>query len=179
VKDRPLWGPFLTLPLGKNFKPRGELCPMGVKFYFCLSILLNSRECSPHGVNEGLNIPPRGQISPLGAKFNHWGEVYPWGPGVKLRMAFWSPCYRLRFFQLFNLHRFSGPIRCYSLSLLQDEGRSRDLEQETPSGTVLNFTPGPQGGISPLGVNLAPRGEIFPLGVKYTPSFTPRGEHSL
>jgi hypothetical protein len=32
---------------------------------------------------------------------------------------------------------------------------------------------------SPLGVNLAPRGEICPLGVKFTPSFTPRGKHSL
>jgi hypothetical protein len=42
---------------------------------------------------------------------------------------------------------------------------------------ILNFTPGPQGWISPLGVNLAPRGEICPLGVKFTPSFTP--EHSL
>jgi hypothetical protein len=44
---------------------------------------------------------------------------------------------------------------------------------------ILNFTPGPQGCISPLGVNLAPRGEICPLGVKFTPSFTPRGEHYL
>jgi hypothetical protein len=26
---------------------------------------------------------------------------------------------------------------------------------------------------------LAPRGEICPLGVKFTPSFTPRGVHSL
>jgi hypothetical protein len=33
--------------------------------------------------------------------------------------------------------------------------------------------------LAPLGVNLAPRGEICPLGVKFTPSFTPRGEHSL
>jgi hypothetical protein len=31
---------------------------------------------------------------------------------------------------------------------------------------ILNFTPGPQGITSPL-------------GVKFTPSFTPRGEHSL
>jgi hypothetical protein len=37
-------------------------------------------------VNKGVNIPPRGQISPLGAKFN-LGQVHPWGPGVKLRMA--------------------------------------------------------------------------------------------
>jgi hypothetical protein len=43
---------------------------------------------------------------------------------------------------------------------------------------ILNFTPGPQGIISPLGVNLAPRGEFSPLGVKFTPSFIPRGEHS-
>jgi hypothetical protein len=32
---------------------------------------------------------------------------------------------------------------------------------------------------SPLGVNLAPGGEICPLGVKFTPSFTPRGEHPV
>jgi hypothetical protein len=48
---------------------------------------------------------------------------------------------------------------------------------------ILNFTPGPQGITSPLGVNLVPRGELCPLGVKFTPSFTPsftpRGEHSL
>jgi hypothetical protein len=44
---------------------------------------------------------------------------------------------------------------------------------------ILNFTLGPQGITSPLGVNLAPRGEIFPLGGMFTPSFTPRGEHSL
>jgi hypothetical protein len=39
------------------------------------------------GVNEGVNIPRRGQISPLGAKFTPRGEVYTWGPVVKLRMA--------------------------------------------------------------------------------------------
>jgi hypothetical protein len=44
---------------------------------------------------------------------------------------------------------------------------------------ILNFTPGSQGITSPLGENLAPRGELCPLGVKFTPSFTPRGEHSL
>jgi hypothetical protein len=57
-----------------NFAPRGEFVPwgccypLGVKFSVCLSILLNNRECSPLGVNEGMNIPPRGQISPLGAR---------------------------------------------------------------------------------------------------------------
>jgi hypothetical protein len=77
------WGPFLTLTLGANFDPRGgvvpqgEFCPQGVKsspgvkFSVRPPILLNSRECSPLGVNEGVNIPPRGQISPLGAR----GEV--------------------------------------------------------------------------------------------------------
>jgi hypothetical protein len=44
---------------------------------------------------------------------------------------------------------------------------------------ILNYTPGPQGITSPLGVNLSPRGELCPIGVKFTPSFTPWGEHSL
>jgi hypothetical protein len=35
------------------------------------SIILNNRECSPLGVNEGVNIPPRGPNLPLGV----WGEV--------------------------------------------------------------------------------------------------------
>jgi hypothetical protein len=56
---------------------------------------------------------------------------------------------------------------------------------------ILNFTPGSQGRTSPLGANLAPKGEICPLGVNlapkgemcplgemFTPSITPRGEHS-
>jgi hypothetical protein len=34
---------------------------------------------------------------------------------------------------------------------------------------ILNFTPGPQGQTSPLGLNLAPRGEICPLGGIFTP----------
>jgi hypothetical protein len=98
-----IWGPFLTSPLGAKLAPRGEFYspgsnfvpwgwsyPLGVKFSVCPSILLNNRECSPLGVNEGVNIPPRGPISPLGAKFNPRGEVYSWGPGVKLRMALWG-----------------------------------------------------------------------------------------
>jgi hypothetical protein len=58
--------------------PRGEFCPLGVKlsrgeiqFSVCPFIFLNSRECSPLGVNEGVKIPPRGLISPLSAR----GEV--------------------------------------------------------------------------------------------------------
>jgi hypothetical protein len=39
---------------------------------------------------------------------------------------------------------------------------------------ILNFSPGPQGETSPLGVNLAPRGEICPLGGMFTPLFTLR-----
>jgi hypothetical protein len=48
-------GPFLTLPLGANFAPRGEVvpqgefCPFGVKLSVCPSILLNSRETSTLG----------------------------------------------------------------------------------------------------------------------------------
>jgi hypothetical protein len=61
-------GPFLTSPLGANFDPRGEFCPLGVKFSVRPSIFLNSRECSSLGANEGVNIPTRGHISPLGAR---------------------------------------------------------------------------------------------------------------
>jgi hypothetical protein len=64
---------------GVKFVPWGRVWsyPLGVKFSVHPSILLNSRECSPLGVNEGVNVP-------LGDKF------HPWGPGVKLRMALWS-----------------------------------------------------------------------------------------
>jgi hypothetical protein len=37
----------------------------------------------------------------------------------------------------------------------------------------------PQGLRLHLKVNLAPRSELCPLGGMFTPSFTPRGEHSL
>jgi hypothetical protein len=76
-----------SCPPGVNFIPWDWSYPLEVKFSVCPSILLNSRECSPLGVKEGVNIPPRGQISLLGAKFTPRGEVLPWGPGVKLRMA--------------------------------------------------------------------------------------------
>jgi hypothetical protein len=70
-------GPFLTSLLGAGkLWPQGRSCPPGVNFVpwgvnFSAhpSILLNSRECSPLGVNEGVNTPSRRQISPLGAKF--------------------------------------------------------------------------------------------------------------
>jgi hypothetical protein len=76
-------GPFLTMLLGANFDPGGEVVPQmrilspgaklspGVKI-FC-SPLHVSWVDSIHrlGVNEGVNINPRVLISPLGAR----GEV--------------------------------------------------------------------------------------------------------
>jgi hypothetical protein len=62
--------PILNFALGANFTPRGENVPwegsypLGVKFSVRPSILLNSRECSPLGVNEGASISPRGQVHP-------------------------------------------------------------------------------------------------------------------
>jgi hypothetical protein len=56
-------------PPGVNFVPWGWSYPLGVKFSVHPSILLNSRECSPLGLNRGVNITPRGQSSPLAAKF--------------------------------------------------------------------------------------------------------------
>jgi hypothetical protein len=57
--------------------PRGEFCPLGVKFSVHPSILLISRDCSPLGVNERMNISPREQISPLGAKFDPGAKFNP------------------------------------------------------------------------------------------------------
>jgi hypothetical protein len=37
---------------------------------------------------------------------------------------------------------------------------------------ILNFTPGPQGRTSPLGVSLVPTGETCPQGGMFTPLFT-------
>jgi hypothetical protein len=58
--------PILNFPLGANFDPRGEVgsYSLGVKFSVCPSIFLNSRECSPLGVNKGVNIAPGGQVHP-------------------------------------------------------------------------------------------------------------------
>jgi hypothetical protein len=87
-------GPFSTSPPGANFDPQGRRCPPGVifvpsglsytlrvKFSVRPSILQNSRECSPLGVNEGVNIPPKGQISPLRAKFPLGVKFTPGGQG--------------------------------------------------------------------------------------------------
>jgi hypothetical protein len=60
-----IWSP------GGNFVPWEWSYPLGVKLSVRPSILLNSRECSPLGVNERVNIPPRGQILPRGGR----GEV--------------------------------------------------------------------------------------------------------
>jgi hypothetical protein len=85
-------GPFLG-PLGQTFYHTVTpwSYPLRVILSICPSTLLNSRVCSPLGVNKGVNIPPRGQISPLGAKFTPRDEVHPWGPGVKLRMSLLVP----------------------------------------------------------------------------------------
>jgi hypothetical protein len=111
-------GSFLTSPLGANLdppgkklSPRSELCSLGVKLSpgseisVRPSILLNTRECGPLGVNKGVNVPswgqssplgdkvhPRGQCSPLGAKFTPRGKLYPWGQTNLLKTGLWLRC---------------------------------------------------------------------------------------
>jgi hypothetical protein len=89
-----LWPQGRSCPPEVKFVPWGWSYPLGVKFSVHQSILVNSRECSPLGVNKGLKISPRGKTSlisyisyPLGAKFTPRGQVHPWWPGVQLRMA--------------------------------------------------------------------------------------------
>jgi hypothetical protein len=65
-----LWPQGRSCPPGVNFVTWGEVIPGG--FTVGASALLNSRECSPVGVNEGGKIPPRD-------KFHPWGPSSPLG----------------------------------------------------------------------------------------------------
>jgi hypothetical protein len=78
-----LWPQRRSCPPGLNYAPRVKLSPgvklfPGVKLSVCPFILLNSRECSPLAVNEGVNIPSRGQFSPLGARGEDKNVVDKW-----------------------------------------------------------------------------------------------------
>jgi hypothetical protein len=101
-------GPFLTSPLA----PRGEICPLGVKFtpsstprgkHYCLEEWRGEQRISPPGATSPLprgQIHPWGTTSPLGDNFTPRGQIHPWGtnsplgvkfsPGVKLRMGLWG-----------------------------------------------------------------------------------------
>jgi hypothetical protein len=99
----------LTLPLGANFDPRGEVAsqewtlspgwgwsyPLEVKFYVRPSIPINNRVCSPLGpeVNKGANIPFWGQSSPMWAKFTHRDKLHPWGQNMLLKTGLWVHTY--------------------------------------------------------------------------------------
>jgi hypothetical protein len=67
-----LWPQGRICSPGVNFVPWGWSYPLGLKLSVCPFIFLNSRECSPLGVNEGVNITPR-------AKFHPWGPSSPLG----------------------------------------------------------------------------------------------------
>jgi hypothetical protein len=82
-----LWPQGRSCTPGVNFVPWGWSYLLGVKFSVCPSIILNSRECSPLGVNKGVNIPPRVQISLLGAR----GEVKNGPQGDQIGRKFASP----------------------------------------------------------------------------------------
>jgi hypothetical protein len=62
---------------GWTLSPRCEVIPQEWRLSVCLFVLLNIRECSPLGVNEGV----KGQSSPLVAKFTPRANVTP---GVQL-----------------------------------------------------------------------------------------------
>jgi hypothetical protein len=115
-------GPFLTSPLGENFDPKGEVVPrgwsfaLGGKFSVHPSILLNSRECSPLGVNEGANIPLEDKISPLGANLTPRGKVHPRGGGanhdVKTGLSI-LPMYVLRKIEKIDMKTFCSHVSTY------------------------------------------------------------------
>jgi hypothetical protein len=70
----------LCPPPRAKLSPRGEFCPLGVKFSVCPSIPLNSRECSPLWVNEGVNILLGANFTPLGANY----VVKDWPPDERV-----------------------------------------------------------------------------------------------
>jgi hypothetical protein len=104
-----------------NFVLWEGIYPLGVKFSVRTSILLNSRECSPLGVIEGVKIPPWGQISPLGAR----GEVKN-GPlnGPGLKNVFLKVCR-----QLFNVCEVCNALVAWSSGTVSDIGVKLPIEQ--------------------------------------------------
>jgi hypothetical protein len=70
-------GPLLTLPLGANFEPQGEVvpkgkfCPLRVQLSPGGEILCLPLHSSPQEVNEG------GKHSPYGTNLTRWGQVHP------------------------------------------------------------------------------------------------------
>jgi hypothetical protein len=86
-------GPFLTSPLA----PRGEICPVRVKFTppftprgehaYCLAEWRGKQRISPPGDN----FTPRGQIHPWGTTSPRGVKVYPykeWASGVNFTKQF-------------------------------------------------------------------------------------------
>jgi hypothetical protein len=117
----------------------------------------------------------RAQLAPLKTALgNRKTRCVP--PTLFLRAARHLSVIFLLIYCLICKHRIIADETTWKNSYLEKLNRSTVHNKLRP---ILNFTPGPQGWISPLGVNLAPRGEICPLGAKFTPSFTPRGVHSL
>jgi hypothetical protein len=85
-----LWaarGQFLTSPLGAKFDPQGWSWPLGGKLSPRAGwrpsvrpfVLLNIKECSPLGLNEGWAILLWDKVHPWGAKFTPRGNLIPGG----------------------------------------------------------------------------------------------------
>jgi hypothetical protein len=78
-------GPFLTLPLGANFDPRGKVVPRGCNYLFAPPFFWRVDSAHPWGWMKGWTFS-------LGDKFHPWEpsleeRFTSGGPGVKLRMS--------------------------------------------------------------------------------------------
>jgi hypothetical protein len=74
------------LPPGVKFAASGEICPLelklsprGVNPLFVSSFFLKRRTCSPLGVNKGVNIPLGIKVHPWGPRSSLVGKFTPWG----------------------------------------------------------------------------------------------------
>jgi hypothetical protein len=76
-------GPFIKFPLGAKLTPGAKLSRRNK--FLSLGVKLSPRVFNP-------GVQRRGEHSPLGTKSTPGGQVHPWGPGGKLRMALWCFC---------------------------------------------------------------------------------------
>jgi hypothetical protein len=141
-----------------NFAPRGKLrllgekfCHLGVrlspgvKFSVRPSILLNSTECSPLGVNEGVSIPPREQSSSLGVKFTMLLKTGLWMPGIILVLLVSKFCKGLFclhlpvFFMLRTILFISQQVSSGCLLFRRELKNNQTVVQTSLTTTLLRY----------------------------------------
>jgi hypothetical protein len=113
--------------------------------------------------HKGRNLTPGDKLAP---------RTWSYPPGVKTRC---SPLHSFKHQRVLTPggeHR--GEQKGWTIPLVgQSFSPGNQVHPVGKTEGLRNVIPGPQGWISPLGMNLSPRGEICPLGLKFPTSFPP------